>query len=337
MTDSIKYCSLHPIPTMGQSPTLSANAKGYGWSGLQSCGNKSCVMCAGRAVGDKVKRIRSAANQAARNEDLVLFVTLTTKRSNDIKNQLLELRKGWKAVQNRLDYDIKKNGGRYGTVRAVDVTFKPQWSTPYHLHLHCIIIVSWGSVAPVYTGRDIMHRIKKAFSKKAWNSRIAAQDVRIVSEDKGVFDYLAKFAGLGFEIANPVGKEGRVQGSYSLYQLIDKAIGEPGSKPHPRYVHIYQEYQRETKGVKMLSFSANWDDWIVEEEEEEEISAPDLSVSKPWWPAIRGVMHALGRIVFNDKNYGTGEVIEDINEVLRSPPNTENVQTLLAIVKCENE
>lgn len=316
MTDSIRYCGLHAIPLMGQSPSLNVNEKGYSWNGLQSCGNRSCINCAARAIGEKVNRIQKSVRGALVKQKLVLFVTLTTKRSNHLTGQIKELRKGWKAVQNRLDYDVRRAGGAYDTVRGLDVTFKPNWGNPYHLHMHCLIIIDLPAEFSM-TGLDLCHRIKNAFSRKAWRSRIAAQDAKIVARDNGASDYVAKFAGLGFEIANPRDKTGRDKDALSLCQLIDQA----SETRDPRLIHIYQGYQTAMKGVKTLSFSKTWDRWQIEEEEEEaEESEPVLIISKPWWHYVQQQQHRLARLVWLDVNYNQGFLLADLNAIMRAPP-----------------
>ena len=322
-TDSIKFCGLHAIPVMGQSPALNVTAKGYSFSGLQSCGNRSCINCAGRAVHKKVQRIRAGRKGANIKGAKVLFVTLTTKRSNSVKDQIAELRKGWKAVQNRLDYDVKRNGGEYDTVRALDVTFKPNWGNPFHLHLHCLIIIKTDKWM---LGKDdnepLQDRIKAAFSKQAWNSRVAAQDVRIVRPDsKSVDDYIAKFAGLGWELSNTMEKTGK-QG-ISLGQLIDQASSQ--SPANPRMVWIYKAYQTAMKGVKTMSFSKTWDRWIIVEEEEEEEQSPALIISKPWWDLVRPHQHRMARLVWKDVNYAKGVKTEDLDKIMRSPPDLQRL------------
>jgi len=318
-TDSIKFCGLHAIPVMGQSPALNITAKGYSFSGLQSCGNRSCINCAGRAVHKKVQRIRDGRKGANIQGAKVLFVTLTTKRSNSVKEQIAELRKGWKAVQNRLGYDVKRNGGKYDTVRALDVTFKPNWGNPFHLHLHCLIIIKTDKWMLGKDGNEpLQDRIKAAFSRKAWNARIAAQDVRIVRPDsKSVDDYIAKFAGLGWELSNTMEKTGK-QG-ISLGQLIDRASSQ--SPANPRMVWIYKAYQTAMKGVKTMSFSKTWDRWIIpEEEEQEEEQAPALIISKPWWELVRPHQHRMARLVWKDVNYAKGVKTEDLDTIMRAPP-----------------
>lgn len=331
-TESIKFCGLHAIPVMGQSPALNVTAKGYSFSGLQSCGNRTCINCAGRAVNKKVNRIRAARKGAGIKGAKVLFVTLTTKRSNSVKEQIAELRKGWKAVQNRLDYDVKRKGGEYDTVRALDVTFKPNWGNPFHLHLHCLIIIKTDQWMLGKDGKEpLQDRIKAAFSKKAWNSRIAAQDVRIVRRDsKSVDDYIAKFAGLGWELSNTLEKTGK-QG-ISLGQMIDQASSQ---SPAPaRMVWIYQAYQKAMKGVKTMSFSKTWDRWIiVEAEEEEEEQAPALIISKPWWDLVRPYQHRMARLVWKDVNYSKGVHTADLDTIMRSPPDVGKLMQW--ITRCE--
>ena len=315
VTESIRFCGLHAIPLIGLSPACVISDKGYGWTGLQSCGNRSCINCAGRTVSGKVDRIKRSIDGAHRQDKTVLFVTLTTKRNSSPKDQIAELRKGWKSVQNRLDYDIKKPGGRYDTVRAVDVTFKPRWGRPYHVHLHCLVIVE---LPPGYdSGLDhLCNRIKEGFSKKAWSARISAQDVRIVDRDRGASEYVTKFSGLAYELANPKGKKARDPNALSLYQLIDQAI-EDGDT---RFIRIYQDYQRAMKGVKTMSFSRTWDRWQLDEGEDEETEPARMVISKPWWDLIYPHRDTIGILLFIDVNYHGSVQLQKLEPIMRMHP-----------------
>jgi hypothetical protein len=315
VTESIRFCGIHAIPLIGLSPACVISDKGYGWTGLQSCGNRSCVNCAGRAVSGKIDRIKRSIRGAHKEGKTVLFLTLTTKRNSSPKDQIAELRKGWKAVQNRLDYDIKRAGGSYDTVRAVDVTFKPRWGRPYHVHLHCLVIVD---LPPGYdSGLDhLCHRIRDGFSRKAWSARISAQDVRIVDRDRGASEYVAKFSGLAYELANPKGKKAQDPNALSLYQLIDQAM-EDGD---PRLIRVYQDYQRAMKGVKTMSFSRDWDRWQIEESDQEETEPVRIVVSKPWWDLIYRHRDRIGILLFIDVNYHGSVQLKALEPIMRLHP-----------------
>ena len=70
-----------------------------------------------------------------------------------------------------------------------------------------------------------------------------------------------------------------------------------------------------------MSFSKTWDRWIIpEEEEEEEEQAPALVISKSWWDLVRPHQHRMARLVWKDVNYAQSVATEELNQIMRSPP-----------------
>jgi hypothetical protein len=104
----------------------------------------------------------------------------------------------------------------------------------------------------------------------------------------------------------------------SLGQLIDQASSQ--SPANPRMVWIYKTYQTAMKGVKTMSFSKTWDRWIIVEEQEEEEQSPALIISKPWWDLVRPHQHRMARLVWKDINYTKGAKTEDLDTIMRKPP-----------------
>jgi hypothetical protein len=287
---SMRRCSLMPI--LHQNTTIYMSPSGYSFGGLTTCDNPNCVRCSKKRVYARRLRIQSSIEGALSDGKMAYFVTLTMRRSDDIRAQIKRMKRAWKAVQNKLDKVIKKKyKGTYSAARAMDITFKLIGygsNAPYNLHLHCVIIVDVEGL----TDEKISNIIKTAWCKSTGESDEKGQDVTRVESPEKLATYCAKMAGLALELASPHTKKGKKHNSLSLPQLMERGI-----EGDQYAINLYQEFLRAMKGMKTISFSRNWDSYASpkeEDEEEGESPTPVATIPHFWWDTCKYYLDEIG-------------------------------------------
>lgn len=266
------FCSTRTIGevtgTKISSCEIALNQNGYRLSGLATCKSVWCVRCCTMKISDRVTRIKQGIEHFFDQGKKVYFLTLTCKRSGNFQTQLDFLKKGWKRLQDRLNY-LKKSGNTFEFCKSFDITFKPFIDQVFHPHLHICLV----------TNNELdKSEILKAI-ETAWLSMPDIYDVRAGDEGQKLEEihpwnykkratYLGKNSGLAFELGSIATKKGRGKGM-SLSELIDRASDgcEISKKVYIKFLTII-------KGKNTLNFSRNWPKLVEEEKEEDEYTIP---------------------------------------------------------------
>ena len=289
-TASMCYCGLTPIQNQGAELIISN--KGARFGGMQTCGSQWCVTCQAQKKDERKETINRGLETAKDRGYHRYFMTLTIPRSNDPRQQIADLQKGWKGLQDKISYRLKRQNNQMYFVRNHDVTFKISGGDIFHQHLHIIIILKneFDSFTEFRkrSMEDYLYFSKQGykFSDKekliieSWEQflmvtwydvqkkndlqcSLNAQDVQKVGDDKESADtlskYLVKFWSLGHELAcftHKKGKTGKLineYGSIGYMQLL--GFIDKGSK---KAIQIYRDFLIAVKGLRTMGKSQNW-------------------------------------------------------------------------------
>ena len=131
------------------------------------------------------------------------------------------------------------------------------------------------------------------------DSRAIGQHTKPITMDNGISRYLAKFEGLGNELANFQAKTGKKArkgpltnnsiGWWELVGLVYREGQETEEDQERPYLRVYKRFLQAVAARRTISFSRRWDELIetTEEEEEEEPDILELSVSIEWFRLIK--------------------------------------------------
>ena len=211
---------------------------------------------------------------------------------------------GWKALQGRIAYRLKKLGIKSEFVRSLDITFRPDQHDVYHCHLHVIFILQSPFTPIIKKGQVIFERFEDlviwswadVHSKHETVVNQVSQRVEMITADKGISRYLVKFEGLGHEMANCQGKKGKKQTAnpidkYSLgwWELVGEVYREDQANTPTEeriFLPVYKRYLMAVKGKRTISFSRGWVKW-EEPQPEEEPDVVDIPVPLAWFTLIK--------------------------------------------------
>ena len=310
-----------PYEVSGGKSELWLSPTGFGWTGYMTCDGPWCLICSRKRIVERTNKITAGLNMinAENGPSKAYFVTLTIPRSSNLLKQINDLKLGWKNIQNSLDYKRRKvKGGEYWTVRALDVTFKPNTRAVYHVHLHCIIMTNF------IAGKNEMNDIiSKSWLKSNPNALRQCQHVEEV-KSQGLARYCSKMAGLGMELSNGFSKQARGKG-LSFSQLIQAGMLR-NEYAKTNIDPIYVEFLQIMKGRRSLTFSRNWK-WEKEEQEESETRPDELALVVPytWRKAVMKRLDIIGRYAWQDKTMGEGHYLQDLVNLIEDTPDDELV------------
>jgi hypothetical protein len=314
-------CRTVPIPyeANGGKTQLWLSPSGYGWCGLMTCDCPWCLICSRKRIYERAARITAGLGKCHTEggPSKAYFVTLTIPRSSDIHGQLGAISRGWKKVQDVLDYSVRKKGkAQYWTCRALDVTFRPNTRAVYHTHLHCIIMTDIRKDAAW-----IDAEIGKAWLRSNPDALRQCQHVEEV-RSQGIGRYCAKLAGLGMELSAGLKKSGRGR-SMSFAQLVQAGmVRNDYARMHVDPVYV--EFLQALKGRRSMTFSRNWT-WKPPEEEEAEQRPEGLAVIVPltWRKAVLSRLDTIGRYAWQDSTMAEGMHVRDLRNLIEDTPDEE--------------
>ena len=289
--------------------TCSVSSKGVTVKGMAFCQSPFCVTCMGYQRTQRRKKIEKGLQQARRHGYSAYFVTLTIERTNDIQKQVKDLFYGWKLLQDRLSYRMKKQGVNVFMVRNLDITFKPDCHAIYHTHLHCIIILD--DEMEAFTDRKTKQDIRNfpEFLKTSWvniqrkrdiKCSLQGQHIEKVEDDKKLSRYVSKFEGLAMELSHFQHKTGKnnklCKTSIGYMELLGFV-----HKRDKKCFQIYRDFLKAMHGCRTVSFSRNWytvneEKEVIEvlllpfaerEEEKEEPKTHEIYVSNEWFVYLK--------------------------------------------------
>lgn len=266
---------------------LKVNEYGATMTGLQTCDNPFCVMCARRRSMQRSEEISKALQVAEKRHWSRFFVTLTIQRQPDPKTAVKEIQRRWRAVQKALEYTYRtKQGVRVEFARAVDVTFKPELLKAgqcYHVHLHCVILIE-----STFNRNDYQNFRRRILDKwvSSGNSDIVVnrqgQDIQTIRDNEQLAKYVGKMSGLGLELVHSQTKKGKKGGSLSLPQVLEKIIDGD-----TKLVRLYQDFLEKMKNVRTFSTSEGFEslakEWDTENPEKSEFQGLSWTIPPHWW------------------------------------------------------
>lgn len=264
--------SIEKIPDI----KLKVNKYGSSLTGLQTCDNPYCCMCARTKAMERSETIQSVLKHTDSLGWGQYFVTLTIQRQGDAKQAVQDLQRRWRTVQKALQYRYQKKGGLdIEFIRAVDVTFKPQLvkvGQCYHVHLHTIILLS--RRYPVDDLKDIVLRAWCRGGDASIRVTEDGQDVQDIRDGDKIGKYVSKMSGLGLELAHSQTKKGK-GGSMSLPQLME-AIAD--GKTH--LVRLYEQFLSSMRNVRTMSYSRGIKQLYADYEAQQDELAKEYGVER---------------------------------------------------------
>ena len=309
----MRCCGLMPIGHTPQTDeftggihglSLAISDKGARFCGVGRCGSQFCIDCASYAKEPRIKRIGAGVEGAIEKGYNAYFITLTIQRDSDPVFQVEALQRGWKKLQGRISYRLKKQGIQFDFVRGLDVTFRPGQHAVYHCHLHVIMVLR-GTFEPCNKYHSFENMAANCWAdiqvKDGVESRAIGQHTQPIDIDNGISRYLAKFEGLGNELANFQAKTGKAQkkgaltnnsiGWWELVGLVYREGEETEEDQDRPYLRVYKRFLQAVAGRRTISFSRRWDELIepTEEEDQEPPDVVELSVSIEWFKLIKKV------------------------------------------------
>lgn len=178
---SMKLCGRTPIPSSDVKSMLRIYKNTAFLTGNSTCGSCWCPNCMQRNRMAKIERITAGLEGAFATGKKAHFLTLTRERGNDPFGQINDLMSGWKAEQDKVSYQLKKQGLSLDFVRSLDITFKIYGKDIYHPHLHIIVVIPDGFTSFESWSRRTLEEIeelnksqrKKRRSKRSKNKEKA--------------------------------------------------------------------------------------------------------------------------------------------------------------------
>ena len=285
-TKTMRQCCTKPIAMKNKKASdtpivLNVSEYGYSYTGLAMCRNPYCIACARWRAKERGERIHNGMTGANNLGYGVYFVTLTVPRQTEIATARDEIRRRWKLLQNTFQ-EYRAQGNNVYFAKALDCTFLPQKHNRYHLHLHCIIVLSEN--LDENTVKDWIVSAWVGYNVQGINAQDVGQDVRKVGNDEKVAKYVAKMGGLALELASQSTKQAKKGNAMTLAQVMDRG-----------YTTIYKEYLSSMYKVKTLEFSKNWRDLEEENtEESEQVKQDAIVIPLRWWVAVKPFMFEFG-------------------------------------------
>ncbi len=331
-SDSMRFCHITPIQkisphvTSESCPiTLNISEHGIRFGGLASCDNPYCVFCANKRSGARGERIQQGlAGSSGRGESY--FLTFTIPRQDDLLLARNQLKERWAKLQNKIQYHFRKKLGlTVSFAKSLDVTFNlSRHKKTYHLHYHIVMIVSGAGHASrvqelIRTWiQDLGSKIEIVPSQKGqWIEQIITGGARAK-----IARYVSKMAGLGRELSYNTTKKARGEDSLGLIDLMLLC-----AEKDPLAIEIYRDFLLKMAGARTMDFSRNWNDWIIEDEEEDEAESIDetIIISLKEWREIGArrwleIAHKLyQKMVLQNKPNEINNLHEILDEMRESP------------------
>jgi hypothetical protein len=288
-----------PVSNKGENNKVlefTIGEKGVSVSGVGYCNNVFCQNCMDYVRPQRIEKLKQGLRHSIHAGHKAYFVTLTVPRSRTCRTQVDMLHEGWKGLQDRIRYRLKKQGITKYQVRNLDVTFKPQHRHVYHCHLHCVIILDkplkpYNDKKLGYIG-DFPSLLEKSWvlvqKRNGTTCSLQGQHIEEIKEDVGLSRYLNKFEGMAHELLNfqhKKGKSGNLTDSYKSIGFME-LLGYC-YKGDKKAIRIYRTFLRSMKNVRTNQFSNNWltkektFNKVTFEEEEEITHYCDVPVLPP--------------------------------------------------------
>ena len=111
--------------------------------GVYHCRNAFCVSCSTQRAHKIAKRVTNVVTDRLEQGTKAYLGTLTMSKQSSFADSHQTLSDCWREFNRQFGQHIKRKSGGdcwYGGIRGFDVTFKPHTETPYHLHIHFVMV-----------------------------------------------------------------------------------------------------------------------------------------------------------------------------------------------------
>jgi hypothetical protein len=280
--ERVRKCGRVPVGETGHV-LVKDNAGVAHYANLATCGSIwACPVCSAKIRNTRAQEISEVTGRWAAAGNEVYMVTFTAP--HDLGMRLAPListiADGFRTViSGRPWTTLKKRLGIVGSIRSMEVTYG---AAGWHPHLHVLVYVE-----DVLDARGLLDLT--LYMRERWAKFIVKAGYRVPHEDHGVkIDrcvsasdaglYIAKTQdggrAVGNEIARGDMKQGR-QGSRTPFEVLDdfRWTGDTAD------LHVWQEYERATKGRQAITWSKGLRQLLQAPEEEksdEEIAAEEV-------------------------------------------------------------
>ena len=353
---NMRLCGLRKSYANNQENAIECQVSKHGVTvkGMAFCGSPFCVTCMGYQRTQRRKKIEKGLIQAERQGYQSFFVTLTIERTNDIQKQVKDLFYGWKLLQDRLSYRMKKQDIQLFMVRNLDITFKPESNKIYHTHLHCIVILD----KPLEPFKD--KKTKKHiynfpdFVKTSWvniqnkrniNCSLQGQHIEKIECEQKISRYVSKFEGMAMELSHFAHKTGKKNKIYNQSMGYMELLGFVHKK-HKKSFQVYRDFLKAMHGCRTVSFSRNWNTvqkividgkkkkvvteilklpFLEREQPEKEEKRTSLFVSDEWHVYLRSTWD---KFILSLKYAHIHGFLQSIKIMLERKPNYEDLYLL---------
>lgn len=278
--DRLKACGHAAVSSSGV--TVRGGLNGSGLGGVATCGSgSSCPNCSAKIAFHRGKELGRILKLAEDQGKSIAMVTLTVrhKRGDSLKSlwdgvthawARVTSGKGWKASQERM--------GLVGWARATEVTHGKHG---FHVHVHAVLVMEKRS------HKEITEFGESMFGR--WSAGLANKGFTAVANSGGLDVSIS--AGSAEQLGHYVTKMGGTAEKLALeatHGALKKARGENRSPfqiirdffdtGDTQDLAIWLEWERGSKGRKMLTWSKNLRAWakLETEKSDEEIAAEDL-------------------------------------------------------------
>lgn len=276
-----------------QSVQVTSDGTAVSLCGVETCASVwACPVCAQAIYTERAEEVTTAAKRwRERGPTYVVAMVTTTirhQRCDDLKWLRRGVSNAWRAMwSGRRAKLLKAELGIVHSVRALEVM---HGNNGWHPHLHTLVFLKFRTPPAseeVWTEEQLstlrnrwIDAVEKTLGVGALPNWERGLDVRISHKD----DYIAK---LGLEIASIVGKQGRLRGHRTPWQLLRAATN--GDVPAQ---HLWRHYAESMAGARQLTWSrgakkafgiAEKSDQEIAEAREEEANKPKVGFTICGW------------------------------------------------------
>jgi hypothetical protein len=231
--------------------------------GFTTCGSIwICPVCSSRILAHRSQEVRQAVMNWEKQGGKFIFETFTLfhRSGETVAKQRLGIQAGWQKTNSGAGAKFNASMGQVGYLRVLEVTYG---ENGFHLHMHVLrflnsvpesnVLSTWKSANYERFSRGVMAAGFKKPSRKG-------HDFTVVTDAERVVGYFTK----GFD--NPQLNED----STSIWNLASRAIADPES----RYAALWRQWERESKGMRQMTWSKGIRDTVGlgEELDDEDIA-----------------------------------------------------------------
>jgi hypothetical protein len=278
--DRLKTCGHTAISTAGV--VVRGGAQGVGFGGLATCGSStSCPTCSAKISSHRGKELGRILKLAEDQGKSIAMVTLTVrhKRGDSLKNVWDAVTHGWGRVTSGKAW--KQSQERLGLIGWAKATEATHGKHGWHVHVHAVIVSEKRSHKEIVEfGEGMFGRWSAGLANKGFNA-VATSGGLDISISSGSAEqlgqYVTKMGGnaekLAVEATYGALKKARGE-NRSPFQIIRDFLDTGDLQDRA----IWHEWERDSKGRKMMTWSKNLRAWakLHPEKTDQEIADEDL-------------------------------------------------------------